>query len=82
MHQLFKVVVTYDNVNQPAETELVLADSIETVQSATQPDRYCGEWLLQSETAEKVIYKNRSPWSDNNRVLMKIEAVKFKDLTD
>lgn len=53
MHQLFKVVVTFDNVNQPAETELVLADSIETVQSATQPDRYCGEWLLSLKPPKK-----------------------------
>ena len=82
MHQLFKMEVTYDNVHQHAETELFLADSIKDVMSETQPDRYFGEWLLESETSEKVIYKNRSPWSDNNKVLMKIETVKFKDLTD
>ena len=82
MHQLFKVTVTFDNVNQPAETELFLADSITDVMSATRPDRYFGDWLLKSETYEKVIYKNRSPWSDNNKVLIKIETEKFKDLTD
>lgn len=80
MHQLFKVVVTYDNVNQPAETELFLADSIETVQSATQPDRYCGEWLLQSETADEVVYNNSFYWLAQGRCKMVITKQDYDDL--
>lgn len=78
---LYKFTIKYTD-NTPPETKLFLATDIADVQSETQSDRYFGEWLLVSETAEKVVYQNRSSWADFNRVLMTIEKTKFTDLTE
>lgn len=80
MKNLYTVTTYYDEDKNPPETKFYLAETIADVQSETQYERYHGEWLLQSETADEVVYNNSFYWLTQGRCKMVITKQDYDEI--